>query len=318
MNKTTIVIPNYNGIKYLKDCLDSLEKCGEQDFEVIVVDNGSNDGSIELIENDFRTVKLIKLSENTGFAYAVNRGIEAADTEFVLLLNNDIVVKEGFVANLENAIESDSKIFSVNARMLSMQDENVLDGTGDYYCALGWAFAAGKGKKADKYRTKRCNIFSACGGAAIYRKSVLDEIGLFDEAHFAYLEDVDLGYRARIRGYKNIYEPSAVCLHAGSGSSGSRYNEFKIKLSARNSIYLVYKNMPLLQLIINLPFIIVGIIIKFLFFVLKGYGIIYIKAIGDGFAICKKEKKVVFELKNIGSYVLIEIELLANIIRRFI
>lgn len=316
MNKTTVVIPNYNGIKYLKDCLDSLEKCGEQDFEVIVVDNGSNDGSIELIENDFRTVKLIKLSENTGFAYAVNRGIEAADTEFVLLLNNDIVVKEGFVANLENAIESDSKIFSVNARMLSMQDENVLDGTGDYYCALGWAFAAGKGKKADKYRTKRCNIFSACGGAAIYRKTVLDEIGLFDEAHFAYLEDVDLGYRARIRGYKNIYEPSAVCLHAGSGSSGSRYNEFKIKLSARNSIYLIYKNMPLLQLIINLPFITVGIIIKFLFFVLKGYGSIYIKAICDGFAICKKEKKVVFELKNTGSYVLIEIELLANIIRR--
>lgn len=316
--KTTVVIPNFNGIKYLKDCLNSLKECKPFDFEIIVVDNGSTDGSVELMENEFKDIRIIKLSENTGFAYAVNRGIEAAATEYVLLLNNDIVVRENFVKALETAIDKDDKIFSVNSRMLSMADESVLDGTGDYYCALGWAYAFGKGKSAGNFRTKKCNIFSACGGASIYRKAVMEKIGLFDEAHFAYLEDIDIGYRARIEGYRNIYEPEAVCLHAGSGFSGSRYNDFKIRLSARNSIYIVYKNMPLLQIIINLPFLMAGFLVKILFFVTKGFGKTYIKALLGGFEMCKRDKKVKFRFSNLLNYVVIEVELVVNMFRRLV
>jgi GT2 family glycosyltransferase len=130
-----------------------------------------------------------------------------------------------------------------------MYDPTRLDDAGDYYCALGWAFARGKGESSELYDREE-TVFACCGAAAIYRRDVLEKIGLFDERHFAYLEDMDIGYRAQIHGYVNRYIPSAVVYHAGSGTSGSRHNAFKVRLSARNSVWLVRKNMPLWQRIV--------------------------------------------------------------------
>lgn len=319
--RSSVIIPNYNGIDYLRDCLNSLNGC-EGDFVTIVVDNGSNDGSADMVRESYPDVKLIALSENTGFAPAVNRGIEAADTEYVILLNNDTTVDSKFVMALEAALDSDSKIFSASARMVDMKAPDVLDGTGDYYCALGWAFAYGKGKKAEGAYISKRNIFSACGGAAIYRREALVDMGAFDEEHFAYLEDVDVGWRARIAGFKNVYEPSAIVRHAGSGFSGSRYNEFKVKLSSRNSMYIVLKNMPLLQLIINLPFLIIGFGIKTLFFIKKGMGKTYIKGLSEGiklyFSDSGHKHKVAFKMGNLMNYVKIQLELWLNILRRLV
>ncbi len=316
---TSVVIPNYNGIRYLKNCLLSLQKCEGEDFEVIVVDNGSTDGSDLLPDSLKLNVRLIKLNENTGFAHAVNVGIREAKGEYVILLNNDTEVESGFVRKLTEALKKNRKAFSASAMMVDMNNREVLDGAGDYYCALGWAFAYGKGKKTEECDKGR-KIFSSCAGACIYDKAKLEITGLFDELHFAYLEDVDLGYRARIAGFDNIYEPAAVVYHAGSGFSGSRYNEFKIKLSSRNSVYLILKNMPLLQLIINLPFIVFGYLIKTLFFVLKGYGKVYLKGLLDGFKLYFSKEghknKVRFKLSNLKNYFIIEIELLVNILRR--
>lgn len=316
---TSVVIPNYNGIRYLKNCLLSLQKCEGEDFEVIVVDNGSTDGSNLLPDSLKLNVRLIKLNENTGFAHAVNVGIREAKGEYVILLNNDTEVESGFVRKLTEALKKNRKAFSASAMMVDMNNREVLDGAGDYYCALGWAFAYGKGKKTEECDKGR-KIFSSCAGACIYDKAKLEITGLFDELHFAYLEDVDLGYRARIAGFDNIYEPAAVVYHAGSGFSGSRYNEFKIKLSSRNSVYLILKNMPLLQLIINLPFIVFGYLIKTLFFVLKGYGKVYLKGLLDGFKLYFSKEghknKVRFKLSNLKNYFIIEIELLVNIFRR--
>ena len=316
---TSVVIPNYNGIRYLKNCLLSLQKCEGEDFEVIVVDNGSTDGSDLLPDSLKLNVRLIKLNENTGFAHAVNVGIREAKGEYVILLNNDTEVTGGFVSNLTGALKNNRNAFSASAMMVDMNNREVLDGAGDYYCALGWAFAYGKGKKTEECDKGR-KIFSSCGGACIYDKAKLEITGLFDELHFAYLEDVDLGYRARIAGFDNIYEPASVVYHAGSGFSGSRYNEFKIKLSSRNSVYLILKNMPLLQLIINLPFIVFGYLIKTLFFVLKGYGKVYLKGLLDGFKLYFSKEghknKVRFKLSNLKNYFIIEIELLVNILRR--
>ncbi len=318
--KTTVIIPNYNGIDYLKDCLLSLSESESDGFETIVVDDGSKDGSAEYVRTSHPDVKLIALAENTGFAAAVNRGIEAATTKYVLLLNNDTKVIGDFVRRMEQAIEADEKIFSVSAKMLKMNDESTVDGAGDYYCALGWAYAYGKDKPEEKVDKKR-QIFSACGGAAIYRRDAVTELGLFDERHFAYLEDVDLGYRARIAGYINMYEPSAKVLHAGSGFSGSRYNEFKVGLSSKNSTYIIRKNMPFLQRIINLPFFIIGFGIKLLFFCLKGFGIVYLKGlfkgIADSLTAEGRAKKVPFKFANFGNYVKIQVELWINILRRF-
>lgn len=319
--KTTVIIPNYNGKEYLRQCLLSLAQCEPSDFHTIVVDNGSTDGSVDMLKDEFPHVESIFLPTNTGFAPAVNRGIERAKTEYVLLLNNDITVEPDFVFRMEEAVEQDPKAFSVNARMLMMHDPKRLDGAGDLYCALGWAYARGKGKTAaDSYR-KKAKIFSSCAGAAIYRMNILKEIGLFDENHFAYLEDVDIGYRAKIYGYHNAYEPAAVCYHAGSASSGSRYNEFKIKLSSRNSIYLILKNMPFLQILVNLPFLLIGFLTKIAFFARKGYGHTYCKGLLSGFALYfskeGKQQKTPFLWKNLPHYIVIEAELLLNIVRRF-
>lgn len=313
-----MVIPNYNGLKYLPTCLASLAMQTVTDFEVIVVDNGSTDGSFEYLSKH-PEVKLIAFPENRGFCKAVNEGIRAASTEYVILLNNDTKVYNDYVERLVEAIDSDDRIFSVNPMMLSMADPTKLDDAGDLYCALGWAFARGKGKDAKAYEERK-EIFASCGGASIYRKSIIDEIGLFDEEHFAYLEDLDIGYRALIRGYRNIYEPSAKVLHVGSAASGSRYNEFKVRLSSANSVYIIGKNMPFLQWLINFPFFFIGFNIKILFFIRKGFGGTYFKGLFRGMGMFFKhfDKHVPFRFKNTKNYLRIQVMLWANMVRRFL
>lgn len=320
MEQITIVIPNYNGIKYLNDCLESLYKqsTDRELFKVLVVDNGSTDGSVEKAKESFPETEWICLEENTGFSYAVNVGIKQADTPFVLLLNNDTKVLDGFVSALYEAIMEQENIFSVSAQMLMWDKEELLDDAGDRYCVMGWGFARGKGKPAEQY-DKSCEVFSACAGAAIYRKKIFEEIGYFDELHFAYMEDMDVGYRAKIYGYHNMYEPSAKVLHYGSASSGSRYNEFKTKLAAANNVFVIWKNMPLLQWIWNLPFITIGFFIKFLFFCKKRMGMIYMKGLLTGlkrpFTKAGRAHKVHFHFKNLGNYFRIQLQLYANLVR---
>lgn len=319
--KSTIVIPNYNGIEYLERCLSSiLEDTADHPARILVIDNGSVDNSAEAAEA-MAGVEVIRMGVNSGFSGAVNAGIKASDTPYVILLNNDLTIEKGFVRAMEEALDSNPKAFSAGAQMRMMKAPDRLDSAGDYYCALGWAYDYGKGKKVSARYLKPGKVFAACGGAAIYRKSILDKIGLFDERHFAYLEDVDIGYRARIYGYQNLYEPKALVYHAGSSVSGSKYNEFKVNLSSANSIYLIEKNMPPLQILINLPFFILGFGIKFLFFCQKGLGRIYVRGLARGFRIYYrdggKEMHVRFLAENLGNYLRIQCELWANVIRRF-
>ena len=185
---------------------------------------------------------------------------------------------------------------------------------------MGWALALGKDRPKQNYQKSR-QIFAACGGAAIYRREEMEYLGLLDENHFAYLEDIDLGYRARIHGYENVYIPEAVVYHAGSASSGSRYNEFKVDLTSKNSIYLVYKNMPFLQILLNLPLLAAGFAVKTLFFCKKGYGGVYLKGLCKGIRLCASEEgrkhKVRFQAAHLASYVRIQMELWRNILYRF-
>ena len=314
--EVSVVIPNFNGIAFLDSVLASLEGQTLNNFEVILVDNGSTDGSCSFVTANYPWVHLIELSENFGFCGAVNAGIRAAKASYVLLLNNDTEVKEDFVEEMLAAIRRHKNAFSCGARMVQYHDRDKLDDVGNYYCALGWSFARGRGKDIHAYETED-RIFSACAGAAIYRKKILEKIGYFDEEHFAYLEDTDIGYRARIYGYENWYAPKAIVYHVGSGTSGSRYNQFKTRYSSRNNIYLIYKNMPLLQIILNLPFLVTGFLVKFLFFAVKGMGKEYAAGIKNGFSISMKNKKVPFRIKHLPNYCKIQLELWINIVRRF-
>ena len=316
--KTTVVIPNYNGRNYLQDCLTSLLE-GSEVPAIIVVDNGSADESAAMVKEKFPMVKLIALPENRGFSAAVNIGIRETGTEYVFLLNNDTVILKDTIEQLEAAMERHPKAFSVAAKMLQMKNPELIDSAGDFYCASGWAFARGKDRKNEAF-SKETSVFSACAGAALYRKAVFEKIGDFDENHFAYLEDIDVGYRAKIYGYRNYYAPASVVLHAGSGSSGSRHNKFKVDLSSRNSIYLIYKNMPVLQVLLNLPFLLLGYLVKILFFLKKGLGADYMKGLGKGFRLAfsgkGREHKVKFSMKHFGNYVVIQLQLWANMFRR--
>lgn len=315
--QVTIVIPNYNGYRFLKTCLDSLERQNFKDFRTIVIDNGSTDESCSFIEKNYSWVDLKIMDQNYGFCGGVNKGIAMCETPYVILLNNDTEVHEDFVFELLNGIKRDKKIFSCSSKMIRYSERHLMDDGGDLYTFAGWAFQRGTGLPIENF-DKDKKVFSACGGAAIYSKKILDEIGYFDENHFAYLEDVDIGYRARIFGYKNVYCHKAIVYHIGSGTTGSQYNPFKVKMSSKNGIYVIYKNMPIIQIVINFIPLTIGILIKYRYYKKRGFGSDYKEGISEGFKNTQKDQKVKFRMKNLFNYILIELELIGNFFRYII
>ncbi|RGR68786.1 glycosyltransferase family 2 protein [Roseburia inulinivorans] len=313
MQEVTIIIPNYNGKSLLENCFRTLEHQSYKDFKVLVVDNGSTDGSTD-IKSDVLDVEWIALNENLGFCGAVNLAVQKTGTPYVILLNNDTETDKYFVEWLLRGIKKSDHIFSCGAQMIDYKNHEILDNAGDLYTAMGWAVARGKGRPCKDYETSK-RVFSCCAGAAIYRMDIMRKIGGLDEKHFAYLEDVDLGYRARIAGFENWYIPEAKVYHVGSATTGTRYNKKKVFLAARNTIFVIYKNMPVLQLALNVPFIFIGMFIKTLFFVRKGFGEDYCKGILEGICDCKKCWKVKFRMKNLSNYFKIQLELWCNLVR---
>ena len=311
MKLVTVVIPNWNGMQFLDTCLHALRLQDTEDFTTLVIDNASEDGSVSFIRENYPEVRVEVMPENLGFSGGVNEGIRRAETPYVLLLNNDTEVTPGFVSGLLSAIEKDPKIFSVSAKMLKFSERDRIDDAGDIYNLLGWGAQRGIDKGAeDKKYNKTCTVFSACAGAAIYRKSVFEEMGLFDLHHFAYLEDIDVGYRAMLYGYKNVYEPSAVVYHVGSGTTGSRYNDFKVRLAARNNIYLLKKNMPLPQRIINGPFILLGRGLKALFFKKRGFLTAYRAGLKEGKEKASELTRIPYSVRKSGRYLRIQLLLI--------
>lgn len=309
----SVVIPNYNGEKYLKACLDSLMEQSLKAEEIIVIDNDSKDSSVQYIIDNYKDkVTLVTMDKNYGFSIAVNEGIKRSKSEFVALLNNDTELHINWLEELYNCINSDDKIFSVSSKMLRFIERDIIDDAGDEYTLFGWSSKIGDGQPTSKQEVSR-EVFSSCAGAAIYRKSILEEIGLFDENFFAYLEDMDISYRARVYGYKNYYESKAIVYHIGSATSGSRHNSFKVRLASRNNIYLIYKNMPNTQIALNFIFIFIGIMIKWIYFSLKGLGRDYIGGVFEGIKTKKKIHRVKIK-NNLYNYIKIEKMLFINTI----
>ena len=306
--KATIVIPNLNGAGWLRDSIESIWAQTEQDFELIVVDNASTDESLAIARSYVGRERytLIENDHNTGFSAAVNQGIRAAKGEYVVMFNNDAFAEPDWLAELIAAAEQDERIFAVQSLMIRHFERDIADDAGDYVTLFGWACKRGDGFPWRRYQ-KPQRIFSACGGASLYRKKILDEIGWFDELFFAYFEDVDLSWRANSLGYKNWYCPSAKCYHICGATTGAvRYNDFKSVQSGRNSILLPYKNMPLLMLLINLPFLVFGYLLKIVMFGLKGFWAPYWKGAKEALAALPKVQKPKFRWKNLPNYLLIE------------
>ena len=314
--KVSVVTPNYNGERFLKAFFDSLNADSEYIGEVIIIDNGSSDNSKDYISNnEFNfPVVLIENSQNLGFAPAVNQGISKAKYEYIFSLNNDTEIKKGSIKHMLDLISSGDDIFSVQAKMLQYNNKDLIDDVGDEYNLLAWTKKTGENHSSREYVEVR-EIFSSCAGAAMYKKSLLDELGMFDDNFFAYMEDVDLAIRSKINGYHNLLCPQAVVYHIGSATSGSRYNEFKVRLAARNNVWVVYKNIPIPLKIINFIFLFLGFFIKYLFFVKKGFGKIYLAGIKEGLSTRNKISKTKFKSKNTINYLKIEYRLIINTIK---
>lgn len=314
--KVSVVTPNYNGERFLKTFFESLNNDSQLIGEVIIVDNGSTDGSRDYIKNgsfNFPVV-LIENTENLGFSPAVNQGIRKAKNDYIFSLNNDTEIKKGSIKALVDLISSDDNIFSVQAKMLQYDNKELIDDVGDEYNLLAWTKKTGENHNSNEY-VEVNEIFSACAGAAMYKKSILDEIGAFDDNFFAYMEDVDLAIRSRIYGYKNLLCPEAIVYHIGSATSGSRYNEFKVKLAARNNVWVVYKNLPIPLKIVNFIFLFLGFFIKYVFFVKKGFGSTYLGGVKEGLSTRGKIDKVGFQTKNTKNYFKIEYKLIINTLK---
>lgn len=241
--KFSVVIPNWNGKKFLKQCLDSLKRQEFKDFEIIVVDNGSEDGSVQFIETHYPEVRIVKLSKNYGFSKAVNDGIKEAKGELVFLLNNDTEVAPDCLYNCKQAIQNypDNHIFAL--RIMNYKTRDVIESVGICYPKSGRGYNRGIGLIFSREFNRSQRVFGFCGGGAIIRKSIFEEIGYFDEDFFAYFEDVDLSFKARLLGYECIYIPDAVIYHIGSGFRGKEYRK-KIYYLHRNFIWTVIKNWP--------------------------------------------------------------------------
>ena len=318
--KATVIIPNLNGAGWLKDSIESIWAQTEQDFELIVVDNGSTDESRDIARSyqGRERYTLIENAENTGFSHAVNQGIAIARGEYVALFNNDAFAEPDWLAELLKTAEADPRIFAVSSLMLRYYEPELADDAGDYVTILGFACKRGDGLKASRYQ-KPCRVFSACGGAALYRKAILDEIGVFDELFFAYYEDVDISWRANTRGYRNVFCPSARCYHICGATTGAvRYNPFKSIQSGRNSILLPYKNQPLGMLAVNLLPMTMGYLLKVLMFRLRGFGGDYAKGFAEARVALPKIQKPRFYWRNLPNYLWVEASLLVGLVQYLI
>lgn len=317
--KASVIIPNLNGAGWLKDSIDSIYTQTVTDFELIVIDNGSEDESLDIARcyKKNNNYTLIENNKNTGFSYAVNQGIKIAQGEYVVLFNNDAFAEADFLKNLIKTAEEKPKVFAVQSLMIRHFERDLADDAGDYVTLFGFACKRGDGMYAKRY-TKTQRIFSACGGASLYKKSVLDEIGFFDETFFAYFEDVDISWRANSLGYKNYICPDAKCYHICGATTGAvRYNNFKSIQSGRNSLLLPYKNMPFLMLLINLPALLLGYLLKIAVFSLRGFPKYFVQGTKEAFKTFKIIKKPKFKFKNLPNYILIEAWLFIDCFRYF-
>jgi GT2 family glycosyltransferase len=238
---TTIVIPTWNGRALMPPCLDALRLQTSRNFEVMVVDGGSSDGTVDMLRADYQEVKALALDQNLGFTGNVNAGIRAAQSEFIALLNNDATAAPDWIEQLAGGLANDPRRGSCASLMLRADAPNIVDSAGDLLGRNGLAQQRGAGEPlTDRFR-EPLSVFSACGGAAIYRKSMLDDVGLLDPGYVSYLEDVDLGVRAQLRGWGCQYIPTARVYHQGSATGGGVTASFYV---ARNSIRLIARGFP--------------------------------------------------------------------------
>jgi len=240
-NLVSVIIPHWNGVQHLPICLGSLRSQTYPHVEVIVADNGSTDGSLELLARDYPEVQVLALGENRGFAGACNAGMQAAQGEFVILLNNDTEADPDWLEEIVAAFERYPEAGLVASKMLLFDRRDTFHTAGDFYRVDGIPGNRGVWENDEDQYNEEEYVFNACGGSAAYRRAMLDQIGLLDEDFFFSCEDVDLAWRAQLAGWRCVYAPHAVVYHKLSATGGGATASF---YDGRNFIYLLTKDYP--------------------------------------------------------------------------
>lgn len=250
--RVAVVVVNHNGARFLPRCLASVLPQSYPNFEVIVVDNASADSSVHLVRDRFPQVAVIEAGRNLGFAEGCNLGIRSTDAPFVATLNNDTWVEPDWLANLVQVMQSDAQIGSCASKMVFADQPHIIDSAGVCVNTTGIAWDRLGGSTDSQDTPRPIDVFAACAGAALYRRNMLDDVGLFDPDFFIYLEDVDLSWRGQLRGWRTVYVPAARVYHVHSATAreSSPLKNFHL---ARNRIWMVAKNYPSPQFWLYLP-----------------------------------------------------------------
>lgn len=248
----SVVIVNWNGRRWLESCLPALAAQRYRHFEIIVVDNASEDDSVAWLAQNWPDVRVLIQPENTGFAAANNRGIEVATGDWIATLNNDTLVDANWLANLV-AAAGEPQVGMVASLVVFWDDPGRVDAAGIEVDVAGMAWNRGHGRPVEEVLVED-EVFGPNASAALYRRQMLAEIGAFDEDFFAYYEDVDLAWRARQAGWRCHYAPAAVVRHWHS-ATGGQFPRLKAYLVSRNKLWTIVKNYQRRQLWYRLPLI---------------------------------------------------------------
>lgn len=277
MPAVSVIIVNWNSGPWLARVCEGLRQQTIRDFEVLIVDNASQDDSIALALPLLPGIRLVQQSSNLGFAAGNNLAASLAKGTWLAMLNPDAIPAPDWLEKMLAASTANPAFTVFGSQQLMAQRPEYLDGIGDAYHTCGLAWRMGHGGRALAVEGAPREIFSPCAAAALYRRRQFLSVGGFDESYFCYLEDVDLGFRLRLRGYRALYVPDAVVYHAGSASTG-RHSDFTIYHSQRNLVWTFFKNMPILLLLAYLPAHLALNCFAVIHFALKGQGRVVLKA----------------------------------------
>lgn len=240
-----MIVLNHDGGRFLEPCLKALEaQVLDGGFEVLLVDNASSDGSPDLVRSRFPSVRVIEAGANLGFAAGNNLGISKATAQYIVLLNNDTQVRPGWLTALVEAAVDEPRVGAVTAKLLFRDQPGTIQNAGCLLLTDGSGADRGSGEPDDGRYDTREEVFGACGASVLYRREMLDDVGLLDPTFFMYYEDTDLNWRMRLRGWRVVYEPGAVVDHVHAGSSGEWSPLFTFHVD-RNRLFMILKNAPL-------------------------------------------------------------------------
>ena len=278
----TVIIVNWNGEVFLERCLAGLMNQTVKPHEIIMVDNASSDKSVEIVDR-FPSVRVLELGQNTGFAQGNNLAIAAAssETEWIVLLNPDAFPEPGWLEELLAAAHRNPGFDAFGSKLVVAADPGVLDGAGDVYHVSGLVWRMGHGAPVASFTAQAREVFSLCAAAAMYRRSALLEVGGFDEDYFCYVEDVDLGFRLRLAGYRCLYVPLSVAHHVGSGTTGGQHSDFAVYHGHRNLVWTYVKDMPGMLFWAFLPLHLAMNLVALVVFTLRGQGEVMFRAKRD-------------------------------------